>query len=73
MNHNKNFNTKRTIMFTFSHSCRDILTYLDEIEQCCDATLESAKNELQKVQDSTRETELKMVSMPKLVTSQIDN
>ncbi|KAJ9585490.1 hypothetical protein L9F63_002691, partial [Diploptera punctata] len=45
---------------------RDILIYLDEIELCNDATLESAKNQLQQIQDSTRNAEIKMTSIPKL-------
>jgi len=43
------------------------LTYLDEVEHCCDATLESAKNQLQAMEDITKNTELKLITVPRLV------
>jgi hypothetical protein len=48
------------------HFSSEILTYLDEVEHHCDATLESSKIQLQTVKDSTRHTELKL-TMPRSV------
>jgi hypothetical protein len=56
-------------MYSFLHFSSEILTYLDEVEHYCDATLESSKNELQAVKDSTRNSELKVTTVPRLVNS----
>ncbi|XP_033609333.1 uncharacterized protein LOC111869461 isoform X2 [Cryptotermes secundus] len=44
----------------------EILTYLDEVEHYCDATLVSSKNQLQAVKDSTRNNELKLTTVPRM-------
>jgi hypothetical protein len=63
----QNLSSLRTVFI--SHFSSEILTYLDEVEYYCDATLESSKNQLQAVKDSTRNSELKLTTVPRLVNS----
>jgi len=51
---------------SFLHFFSDILTFLDEVEHCCDTTTESAGTQFQAVKDTTQ-NELSFTAVPRLV------
>ncbi|CAG2053976.1 unnamed protein product [Timema podura] len=49
-----------------SGKLKDILSYLDEVDQCCTSMLDSAKTNLQAVKDTTQSTQLQLGLVPRL-------
>jgi hypothetical protein len=54
-------------LYSYLYLSSDILTYLDEVEHCYDATLDSAKRQLRAVKNTTQNSELKFLTVPRLV------
>nr|CAD7598616.1 unnamed protein product [Timema genevievae] len=51
-----------------SGKLKDILSYLDEVDQCCTSVLDSAKTNLQAVKDTTQSTQLQLGLVPRWVS-----
>jgi hypothetical protein len=51
----------------FLHFSRDILTFLDEVERCCETTSESTKTQFQAVKNTRQSNELKFTAVARFV------
>nr|CAD7195636.1 unnamed protein product [Timema douglasi] len=56
----------QSISLPSSGKLKDILSYLDEVDQCCTGVLDSAKTRLQAVKDTTQSTQLQPSLIPRL-------
>nr|CAD7570875.1 unnamed protein product [Timema californicum] len=56
----------QSISLPSSGKLKDILSYLDEVDQCCTGVLDSAKTRLQAVKDTTQSTQLQLSVIPRL-------